>query len=251
MSENGMKLTVGQAEERKLCIEFLNMYRTMPSLWDTSSLEYHDRGLKIANYNTLLQKFREMEPMANLKDMKRKINTLRTNYRREVKRLKNCRLDEKEISQLYYFEALDFLRHSDHFKEPSPKRQKLNCSYPRYIETNPDFNTTSYKDESHDGLDEQSVDHDTNDSYKQPSVDYERNDVHKEELIDLRKPEVANQELDDDINRLGRLWVSKFRKMGERQQLWAEKFINEILLEGQLGNLHRHSIKIMENPGKS
>lgn len=32
--------------------------------------------------------------------------------------------------------------------------------------------------------------------------------------------------------------------MEKTQQIWAEKFINEILLEGQLGTLNRYSVQI-------
>lgn len=51
----------------------------------------------------------------------------------------------------------------------------------------------------------------------------------------------------DDFVRLGETWANKLKRMDSVQQLWAEKFINDILLEGQLGNLHRHSVQIVES----
>lgn len=46
----------------------------------------------------------------------------------------------------------------------------------------------------------------------------------------------------DDQAKMGEVYAAKLRKMTPEQQLYADRFINDILFEGQLGNLHRDSI---------
>lgn len=102
-------------EEKQFFLEFIEFYQTFPALWDTFSKDYCDRKLKNDQYTILLEKYKEWDPEATQEDMKKKINTLRTNYRREVKRLSQqnksgAGAEDSTEPNLYYFKAMDFLR---------------------------------------------------------------------------------------------------------------------------------------------
>jgi nitrogen fixation-related uncharacterized protein len=60
----------------------VSTYIELPTLWNVKSKQYHDRDKKNSAYQTLLVKYKEMYPDAT-KDVKKKINSLRTNYRKE------------------------------------------------------------------------------------------------------------------------------------------------------------------------
>jgi len=56
------------------------------------------------------------------------------------------------------------------------------------------------------------------------------------------------QKLTSDSQILAKAWGIEFDKIKEDQQLYAKKFIDDIIYEGQLGNLHRNSITINHSP---
>lgn len=54
----------------------------------------------------------------------------------------------------------------------------------------------------------------------------------------FKKPE-------SELHVMARNWAFKLERMSGEQRRLAEKFINEILFEGEEGNLHRHSVVII------
>ncbi|KAL4098030.1 hypothetical protein QTP88_022702 [Uroleucon formosanum] len=58
----------------------------------------------------------------------------------------------------------------------------------------------------------------------------------------FRKPE-------NEYQVMARHWAFKLERMSVEQRRLAKKFINEILFEGEEGNLHRHSVVI--NPSQA
>ena len=58
------------------------------------------------------------------------------------------------------------------------------------------------------------------------------------------------EKLPSDAQIIAKGWGVEYEKMSANQQLYAKKFIDDILFEGRLGNLHRHSITV-NNPPQS
>ena len=104
-------------EDRNFILVWIQVYRELPALWKVKSKEYNDRNKKNEAYEILLAKYRERYPHATKEDAKKKINSLRTNYRKELKKAQDSIrsgvvgiIDEIYESSLWYFEALNFLQ---------------------------------------------------------------------------------------------------------------------------------------------
>ena len=59
-----------------MIVEFIELYRSEPCLWQVKSEEYHDRTKKDVAYSKLVKKLEELEPGATKKSVVMKINSL-------------------------------------------------------------------------------------------------------------------------------------------------------------------------------
>lgn len=102
-------------EQRELWREFIAVYRDLPDVWKVKSDGYKDRNRKDAAYKILVDKMKEIEPRADRASVRAKINSFRTAYRREMKKVKESiksggGTDDVYVPSLWYFDELDFLR---------------------------------------------------------------------------------------------------------------------------------------------
>ncbi|XP_073816578.1 uncharacterized protein [Musca autumnalis] len=320
--------------EKKFILEFLKVYQTLTSLWDTSCQEYTNKQIKHDQYLKLLEKYREFFRNAELHEMKKKINTLRTNYRRALKELTKYNLDENAIT-LYYFKELDFLRKCEIPQRSKSFNSSSNSSMTVLDEIEVEIDSSSsvqfktemsleemdmYGDDSMSSNDlcksnpniEKVNVADTTDTITAPiksgktkpkyrklemslipeatitniSSKFLTPRTKKYKPIQSMSPIVAESnssqgygdmsdgqrtsneseamnenliefqtadkyKIKDNFDRIAETWAEKLRGMDPIQQLWAEKFINDIMLEGQLGTLHRHSVQIMYDRPKT
>lgn len=94
--------------------EFIQLYRSFPCLWQVRYKGYKDRLLRNRAYDTLVQKLREVNPIADRETVIRKINTLRTAFRREYKKVRSSQKmvqnpRQRYRSSLWYYDILKFV----------------------------------------------------------------------------------------------------------------------------------------------
>lgn len=107
-----------KATERAFILECIRVYKSLPALWNCKCKGYSNRQEKNEAYDVLIKKFREKYPESTREDVTRKINSLRTNFRKEVKRINGWNrngsgTDDGEEPTLWYFEEMSFLRDQD------------------------------------------------------------------------------------------------------------------------------------------
>jgi hypothetical protein len=67
---------------REFLTEFIHMHREYPYLWKVKSKKYSYRGNKNLGYEHLTTKLKEIDPDANKEKLVKKINSLRSCFRK-------------------------------------------------------------------------------------------------------------------------------------------------------------------------
>ncbi|KAJ8897218.1 hypothetical protein PR048_002564 [Dryococelus australis] len=103
---------------REFLEDWIRIYESEPCLWEVKCKEYHDRVRKDAGYARLLAKLKEVDTNATKDAVIKKINNLRSAYRKEIKKVKastksGAAGDEIYKPKLWYFPLLSFLGDQD------------------------------------------------------------------------------------------------------------------------------------------
>ncbi|XP_070136199.1 uncharacterized protein [Drosophila bipectinata] len=233
------------SRDRKFWTEFLQLYRSLPAVWQTRSPEYSIRSLKTAGYESLVQKLREVEPEANRLLVVKKINSFRTNFRRDVRRRDQCLAKGQPFqSTLWYFEILGFLEGQDGdkggFKTEDLPRKKN--SLPTILEAKEKTSLTCEpfpQKQPFKAIKEEPLL--SNDSC--PSMD--------------KNLPILPQNLDQKLNpccskpnefeALAQTWSHQFQELSYNQRILARKLISDILYHGCMERLEPNHIDQMHD----
>lgn len=95
---------------RNSTLKFIKKYRSLDSIWKTKSKDYHNIDKRDAAYTVLLELVKKFDPQATKDTVIRKINNLRTAFRRELKKVKFAqRSGMRHVPRLWYYPDLLFL----------------------------------------------------------------------------------------------------------------------------------------------
>lgn len=94
---------------------FIEIYESLPELWNCSHGSYKNRTKRNLALDKLVPWYELVKPGATRDDVKKKINSLRTNFRKEVKKIVSSKRSGAGRNQIYQpqswtFQALQFLR---------------------------------------------------------------------------------------------------------------------------------------------
>lgn len=84
-------------EEKEVIIELLRYYQQYRCLWHVKSDSYSDRDSRNEAYNKLLEVYRRIEPNATLDGLKKKIENMRSAYRREMRKVSFTQLKQGRL----------------------------------------------------------------------------------------------------------------------------------------------------------
>lgn len=113
-----LKFKMASRKRNAILEEFIDIYKSEPCLWRVKCKDYHDRDKRSAAYGKLVNKLKELEPTATKDDVVRKINTFRSNVRRERKKYdesvrSGVSSDDIYKPTLWYFDLFDFIGDQD------------------------------------------------------------------------------------------------------------------------------------------
>lgn len=105
-------VTKEKDNERTFILACIKLYHSLPALWNNKCKDYSNRIIKNEQYDLLLRKYKENYPEADKTQLVKKINSLRTNFRKELKRLNDSAKSDTgsdDVPTLWYFEEMKFL----------------------------------------------------------------------------------------------------------------------------------------------
>jgi len=112
--DDGSDNTSRECRDRSILRDFISEYRQLPELWDVRSKDYCNRDKKNAAYKKLLVFYKVLKNNSTIDDVKKKINTLRSNFRKELKKINDSKRSGAGTDDVYQpsswlFEELSFL----------------------------------------------------------------------------------------------------------------------------------------------
>ncbi|XP_008216752.1 uncharacterized protein LOC100680220 [Nasonia vitripennis] len=261
-------------ETHKFLGEFIDLYKSYPCLWKYSCKDYRNKTVKDSAYAALLDKLREIDPRADKNSVMRKINALRTSFRREHKKVRRVQLQTKKkyVPSLWYYELLKFVVEKQDFTEPPPGLAILNWSAEQNATSaSVDAHSDDLKSDSAMDFfeDTESIDLESNIQIKlEPSTSSASSptllltdEIPEQEVDTIVREEAAaatrtvtdrarsplRQESSSalsatgeraaDLDRFGSYVASKLKRSSRKQSIIAEKVIAEVLMRANLGTL--------------
>lgn len=126
-----MEDTNEKRHERDVLLQFIHTYRDHPALWKVKSKEYCNKIARGKGISALQDILKELEPNCTRDAVIKKINCLRTAFRREYKKIENSKTsgtstDEIYTSSLWYFDEMLFVLDQDLPRESCSNLDNVN-----------------------------------------------------------------------------------------------------------------------------
>lgn len=116
-------------EDQRFLAEFIELYRAQPCLWKYSCPDYRVKPIKDEAYARLVAKMQTADPNADKNCVIRKINAMRTAFRREFKKMRKVEKIIKDglgppaksySTSLWYYDLMKFVVEEQDHSEPPP-----------------------------------------------------------------------------------------------------------------------------------
>ncbi|XP_037297007.1 uncharacterized protein LOC119190067 [Manduca sexta] len=231
--------TTPQTRDQLNLKEFILLFESQPEIWDVSHEHFTNKVKRAQAYQKLLVVFKRIKPHATTDDVRKKINSLRSNYRKELRKTLVSQRSGAETDHVYkprswVFHMLNFLRKTD-----QRIRQNQLSSYDEFQDG-----------DGHNSQASGSV-YFSSLNYIPPAKREKKLFLTEQtepfEEIDITLPsqsEKSRQGIKQNLNLTALYWTQKLEKMDSLQRIYAEKAINNILFEAEMGMLRRNSVQI-------
>ncbi|CAG4957111.1 unnamed protein product [Colias eurytheme] len=200
----------------------ISMYRDSPELWDTKAKGYTDKNKRSIALNKITNELKKYDTEFTVEKLKRKINTLRSNFNREHTKVKRSLMsgvmDEVYRPKLWYYNEFEFIADARNTADTEFLMQRTSVSE---IEDNSLLIAGS------------------------------ANKIFKKEKTFQNEESLVNNYLktsDEEIDIIAKSWAFKLKRLNPIQRRFAEKIINDVLFEGEMETLTRDGVICVPTP---
>ncbi|KAH8389970.1 hypothetical protein KR200_004790 [Drosophila serrata] len=197
--------------------EFIYCLQNEQSLWHAKSDAYKNKNLRNAAWEVLLNKYKELDKHATIDTVKKKVNSLRASYRRELQKIKRSKksgagADDVYQPSLWYFNDLSFLYEQEASADGiNTFDDGSEIEIPKAPKRKPDEGS----------------------EFLQKGVAHLDN-------MNAKKPR-------DDADIYAEGWATMFRELSKEQRLYAKKGIDELLMQGRMNMLSYQGVSSIAN----
>ncbi|KAF5288883.1 hypothetical protein FQA39_LY03762 [Lamprigera yunnana] len=214
--------------EREFISLLIELYRDCPELCKVKSTDYFNRNKKSAALEEIVRALKVLQADYNVKQLKQKINVLRTNFNREFKAI-----EEKKVSGTFtndipapspwYYKDINFIKDQLEIAQTETSEQPIHDE-----DSQSQLNSSSVAYPS-DVVSPSTPKQDAPGKAR-PATEY------------FKRPETKE-------DNLAKGWALKLKKLLPAQRRFTEKIINDKLFEAEMGNLRRDGVRFqMSNP---
>ncbi|XP_069616719.1 uncharacterized protein [Ranitomeya imitator] len=239
--------------------DFIEIYQSFPCLWKIKSPEYCNREKRKEGYSKLIEFYHLHAPeeQANEAVIKKKIQALRTVWRKELNKVlhttkSGASTEEVYVPKLWYFEHMNFLRDqevprtSTCFRSLAPVEQTVSENLVE--QDSQGQQEDSAQDCAQDCSTSQIVEAaPARTQWRQGSRKRKATSDVSLELLSLAKQALTNN-VSPALQGFGHYIVDKLAKMDERQRTLTERLILEAVNKGTDGNLDEHTRLVCSRP---
>ncbi|XP_018790504.1 PREDICTED: uncharacterized protein LOC108969935 isoform X1 [Bactrocera latifrons] len=228
ISETSFNMTLNTKENQNFWIEFIKLYKSKPELWKVNSEVYKDRKAKKYAYIELVEKLREVHPNPTAEMVRKKINILRTSYRKELHKMERAiRVGRKPVNNWLYFDHFSFLNES---KDPLEEADTSNEADEDNDDYGPLDNTADHMENTDfDAIDEE-ISEVVEFSTSKNSTKLENNSQPSSPAISMHEKQTVSHELnqfsaDADVVSLNltkkqKFWIEFIKLYRSKPELW-------------------------------
>ncbi|XP_031333976.1 uncharacterized protein LOC116163988 [Photinus pyralis] len=244
---------MSRARENTCLEEFIAIYRNESYLWQVKSKDYHDRGKKEAAYLKLIEKLKEIDPSCTKSTVLKKINNLRSSFRKEAKKVKDSMrtgsgADEVYHPKLWYYDLLNFVEDQEVSRNSrsniSDDEESENEDKSQAETLNTNAHSSQIEPETQDSTEKTSSVASGSQFRHRPTPKSQKADdqtqLTKEVLATVNNHFKRPRTADDRFDIFGKNVAMKLRDLTNDQRRLAEKFINDVLFEAEGGTLTPH-----------
>ncbi|PNF41956.1 hypothetical protein B7P43_G14648 [Cryptotermes secundus] len=231
-------------------VEFIEEFRGHPCIWKVKSEEYHNREMKENAYLALTEKIKTIDPQAKKETVLKKINNLRSSFRKERKKVlmaKKSGMSSEDlyVPKLWYYKNLLFLVDQE---EALDGFSSLVSDTEDLEETEQEITQKSASPgiSAHSSVSNQSAELNisTGPDISSYGCTFKRkkNLPASGQILVADGDRLAQVKNEDKFDLFAKYVAAKLRALGNNEQsIYAEKLINDALFEAELGSLARCS----------
>ncbi|KAG8224830.1 hypothetical protein J437_LFUL002277 [Ladona fulva] len=223
---------------------FIELYHDLPALWNVGDADYTNRAKRSEAWDTLVEFTRSRIRDADLPFVKKKLESIRASFRKELRRVKESRrsgVPEEYVYKptLWYYDLLLFTAFTPDQESLGTSKSNLKIEFEEdhAVLNGPESRIETKTREEPRDPEEQISNHVLQSRPRKRKKLKKSPTAHLWRQSLIQKVITSSSKRDDEYDTLGKTYAAKLRRMPASQRDLADRLIHEVLFRGLMNNL--------------